>query len=52
MQVVICDDLEAERKQLKGYLRRLEEENNLELDILEFTSGEALVSYFEKNPKG
>lgn len=50
MQVVICDDLEAERKQLKGYLRRLEEENNLELDILEFTSGEALVSYFEKNP--
>lgn len=50
MNIAVCDDLTQERERLKGYLRRLEKEENVEISITEFASGESLISYCEKNP--
>lgn len=48
MRVAICDDLAEERKIIKNYLRRLDTEEHLELDIYEFDKGEALLDYMQK----
>lgn len=48
MKIVICDDLAEERKTLREYIRRLEKEDSLELDITEFDSAEALIAAYDK----
>lgn len=48
MKIVICDDLTEERKTLREYIRRLEKEDSLELDITEFDSAEALITAYDK----
>ncbi|MBQ4612410.1 MAG: response regulator transcription factor [Clostridia bacterium] len=48
MKIVICDDLAQERAILRDYIRRLEKEDSLELDITEFDSAEALVAAYDK----
>lgn len=48
MRIVICDDLAEERAKLKNYIRRLEKEDHLELDITEFDSAEALITAYDK----
>lgn len=48
MRVAICDDLAEERKIIKNYLRRLDTEEHLELEIYEFDRGEALLDYMKK----
>lgn len=46
MKIAICDDLAEQRRILKDYIRRLEKEEHLEIDICEFTDGNELVDYF------
>ncbi len=46
MRIVICDDIAEERQKLKSYIRRLEAEDTLELDITEYGSGEALLAAY------
>ncbi len=48
MRIVICDDLAEERKTLREYLRRMEKEDSLELDITEFDSAERLIAAYDK----
>lgn len=48
MKIVICDDLAQERKTLREYIRRLEKEDSLELDITEFDNAEALIAAYDK----
>ncbi len=48
MRIVICDDLHEERSRLKGYIRRLEKDDNLELEITEYSSAEALLEAYPK----
>ncbi len=45
MKIAVCDDIAEQRIVLAGYLRRLEKEEHLEIDICEFESGEALINY-------
>ena len=47
LRIVICDDLIEERKRLKNYIRRLEKDDNLELEITEFSAGEELIAFFK-----
>ena len=42
MKVAICDDLKEDRQTLKNALYQLEKEKNIEFDILEFETPEAL----------
>ena len=42
MKVAICDDLKEDRQILKNALYKLEKEKNIEFDILEFETPEAL----------
>ena len=42
MNVAICDDLKEDRQTLKNALYQLEQEKNIEFDILEFETPEAL----------
>jgi len=44
MRIAICDDLASERKTLIGFVRRLEQEENIELDIVEYNSAENMLS--------
>lgn len=46
MRIVICDDIAEERARLKGYIRRLEKDDTLELDITEYQSGAELLSAY------
>ena len=47
MKIVICDDLAEERKILREYIRRLEKDDSLELDITEFDSAEAMIAAYD-----
>lgn len=49
MKIAICDDIEEQRKILRSYLNRLEAEEGVEIDVCEFSSGEALIGYIKKN---
>ncbi len=46
MRIVICDDLADQRSLLKGYIRRLEKDDSLELQITEYTCGEDLLRVY------
>ncbi len=46
MRIVICDDIAEERNRLKDYIRRLEKDDNLELQITEYQSGEDLLRVY------
>ncbi len=48
MRIIICDDISEERARLKNYIRRLEKDDALELDITEYTCGEDLLSAYGK----
>lgn len=50
MRIVICDDIAEERIKLKGYIRRLEKDDTLELEITEYDCGEALLAAYGKFP--
>ncbi len=50
MKIAVCDDIEEQRKILRSYLHRLENEEGLEIDICEFERGEALIDYVKKSP--
>lgn len=51
MKVAICDDLKEDRQTLKNALYQLEKEKNLEFDILEFETPEALFKDCEVREK-
>ncbi len=51
MRIVICDDLKEEREVILEYLRRLEKEDNLELEIACFESAEALIASYRSGKK-
>ena len=43
MRVAICDDNELERRKLELFLRHLEKDEQIDMDISKFDSGEALL---------
>ncbi|MBQ8623973.1 MAG: response regulator transcription factor [Oscillospiraceae bacterium] len=47
MKIAVCDDINEQRMILKEYLRRLEKEEHLEIDVCEFSSGEDLLDYIK-----
>ncbi|MBQ9770180.1 MAG: response regulator transcription factor [Clostridia bacterium] len=48
MRIVICDDIADERLRLKNYIRRLEKDDALELEITEYSCGEDLLAAYGK----
>ena len=51
LRIVICDDIKEERIKLKEYIRRLEKDDSLELDITEYESGEELLRVYGSRPE-
>lgn len=43
MRIAICDDLASERKTLINFVRRLESEENIEFDIVQYDSAEKML---------
>ena len=50
LKIGICDDSQENRQSLKWTLEGILEEKNLDHTILEFSSGEGILGWFQKHP--
>lgn len=48
-RVAICDDEDKQREIVRGLLTALSIKVNIDFEIEEFSSGEQLVSHYERN---